>query len=83
MNSSLKTSECSDDSVKEIETFINENHSGDMKYTYVEAATCKILPGHRLVLQHFIGLVKVKIGIRVNECQCLRKRKMNAAFKWQ
>ena len=79
VNSSLKPSECSDDSVKEIETYINENHSGDMKYTYMEAATGKIPPGHRLAFQHFNGLVKVKIDMRVNECQCLRKR-MSAAF---
>ena len=73
------SSECSDDSVQEIETYINENHSGNIKYLYMEAATCKIPPGHRLALQQFIALVKVKIGIRMDECQCGRKRKMSAA----
>uniref|UniRef100_A0A1X7TEF9 Uncharacterized protein n=1 Tax=Amphimedon queenslandica TaxID=400682 RepID=A0A1X7TEF9_AMPQE len=62
-------SECSDDSVKERETYFNENHSSNIRYLYTEAVTGKVSPGHRLALQQFIGLVNIKIGIRMDECE--------------
>ena len=56
------------DSVHEIEKYVNENVPGDMQYTHMAAPSCKVPPGHRIALQKFIGLVKVKLGMG-NETQ--------------
>lgn len=64
------------DSVHEIEKYVNENVPGDMQYTHMAAPTCKVPPGHRIALQKFIGLVKVKLGMGERDS----KRKISGAF---